>query len=641
MADDRPEIRTETRGRAAWIWIDREDRRNAMNKRVVAGIERAVIAAAEDPAIRAIVLTGAGRRAFCAGADLSGGTDTFILGLDEPKTDFGRLARTMRAIGIPTIARVNGDCVAGGMGLMAMCDLAVAADHARFGLPEAKVGVFPMQVLVFLRGMIGARAINESLPDRRVHRRGAGAGNRAREPRRSVRRTRCADRSADGLPGRDVAGGAAARQIRDRRDGAYGLRRGAGLRRDRDRRDLVDQRRDRGTCRVQCPAQTAAGLRISRPAPPRPRGRRPAPRRSRSPRAAPSGSARWPAGSADGTGSRAAERSGSAPRRRPACALRPIMLQVRDRVQQQPRIGMARRAEDRLGRTELDDAAEIHHPQPVRHVAHHRQVVADEQVGQAQPRLQVAHQVQDLRLHRHIERAGRFVADQELGLATTGRGRSRCAGAGRRRIRAGISRRPPAVRPTCASSAPTRSRDRRRRAAEAEGADRLGDDVAHPPARVERGVRVLEDHVHPPPQRRSARGRRTAAGPRSGFRPRSARKARRPAARWWICRSRDSPTSDSVVPRAMAKRHVVHRAQRRASARRPACAAATGARRRSTRDTPTASSIGALRGRQRASGMGGARRVGVEPAGRRGRAGRQQVRPFARGSDRSRAGSAD
>jgi enoyl-CoA hydratase/carnithine racemase len=159
--DEKPEIRTETRGHALWIWIDREARRNAMNKRVVAGIESAVAQAQADPAIRAIVLTGAGRRAFCAGADLSGGTGTFILGLDDPMTDFGKLARLMRGIGIPTIARVNGDCIAGGMGLMAMCDLAVAADHARFGLPEAKVGVFPMQVLVFLRSMIGARAINE------------------------------------------------------------------------------------------------------------------------------------------------------------------------------------------------------------------------------------------------------------------------------------------------------------------------------------------------------------------------------------------------------------------------------------------------------------------------------------------------
>lgn len=155
------DVRTETRGRALWIWIDREPRRNAMNKAVIAGIEAAVTAAQANPAIRAIVLTGAGRRAFCAGADLRAGTGTFTLGLDEPMTDFGTLARVMRNLGIPVIARVNGDCVAGGMGLMAMCDLAVVADHARFGLPEAKVGVFPMQVLVFLRGMIGARAINE------------------------------------------------------------------------------------------------------------------------------------------------------------------------------------------------------------------------------------------------------------------------------------------------------------------------------------------------------------------------------------------------------------------------------------------------------------------------------------------------
>jgi enoyl-CoA hydratase/carnithine racemase len=62
---------------------------------------------------------------------------------------------------VPLVARINGDCVAGGMGLMALCDLAVVADHARFGLPEARVGVFPMQVLVFLRGLIGARHVNE------------------------------------------------------------------------------------------------------------------------------------------------------------------------------------------------------------------------------------------------------------------------------------------------------------------------------------------------------------------------------------------------------------------------------------------------------------------------------------------------
>ena len=76
-------------------------------------------------------------------------------------TDFGKLARFVRDAGIPMIARVNGDCVAGGMGLMSLCDLAVVADHARFGLPEAKVGVFAMQVLVYLRKMLHARHINE------------------------------------------------------------------------------------------------------------------------------------------------------------------------------------------------------------------------------------------------------------------------------------------------------------------------------------------------------------------------------------------------------------------------------------------------------------------------------------------------
>ena len=160
-SEERPEIRTERRGRSLWIWIDREERRNAINKRVIQGIERAVIESQQDESLRGIVLTGVGRKAFCAGADLTGGTSTFTHGLDEPTTDFGKLARVVRNIGVPLIGRINGDCVAGGMGLMALCDLVVVADHARFGLPEAKVGVFPMQVLVFLRSMIGARHINE------------------------------------------------------------------------------------------------------------------------------------------------------------------------------------------------------------------------------------------------------------------------------------------------------------------------------------------------------------------------------------------------------------------------------------------------------------------------------------------------
>jgi enoyl-CoA hydratase/carnithine racemase len=158
---EKPDVRLERRTDSLWVWIDREARRNAINPAVLAGIEDAVKIAAGDPGIRAIVLTGAGDKAFCAGADLSKGTGTFQAGADDPTTDFGRLARAVRTSGVPLIARVNGACVAGGMGLMALCDLAIAADHARFGLPEVKVGVFPMQVLVFLRATMHARHINE------------------------------------------------------------------------------------------------------------------------------------------------------------------------------------------------------------------------------------------------------------------------------------------------------------------------------------------------------------------------------------------------------------------------------------------------------------------------------------------------
>ncbi len=155
-----PVVLSERRGPALWVTINREERRNAINAEVIAGIDAALRAAAAEAAVRAVVLTGRGEKAFCAGADLTRGTGIFTEGADEPMTNFGRVARFARGLGIPLIARINGACVAGGMGLMALCDLCIVADHARFGLPEAKVGVFPMQVQVYLRRMIHPRHVN-------------------------------------------------------------------------------------------------------------------------------------------------------------------------------------------------------------------------------------------------------------------------------------------------------------------------------------------------------------------------------------------------------------------------------------------------------------------------------------------------
>lgn len=159
MTDD--PVLHERRGRAFWITINRPDRRNAINQSVIAGIEAGIRAALAQEGVRVIVLTGAGDKAFCAGGDLQQGTSVFQNDADEPTTDFGRLARFCHGIRLPMVARVNGACVAGGTGLMALCDLAVAADHARFGLPEALVGVFPYQVQVFFRRMILPRHMAE------------------------------------------------------------------------------------------------------------------------------------------------------------------------------------------------------------------------------------------------------------------------------------------------------------------------------------------------------------------------------------------------------------------------------------------------------------------------------------------------
>ena len=142
------------------LTIQRESRRNAISPAVVNALAAALTSANSDRSVRAIVLTGAGDKAVCAGADLQSG-QSFQFDYAEPTQGFANLLRLSRQMTVPMVARVNGACMAGGMGLLAMCDLAVAAPHAQFGLPEVKVGVFPAQVLSVLNGLIGARALTE------------------------------------------------------------------------------------------------------------------------------------------------------------------------------------------------------------------------------------------------------------------------------------------------------------------------------------------------------------------------------------------------------------------------------------------------------------------------------------------------
>ena len=155
-----PELLVEQRGAVLWLTIQREERRNAMSHGVLAGMAQAIDAAQADRALRAIVVTGAGDKAFCAGADLQA-AQAFTTDYSEPYGPLALLLRRAKASNLPLVARVNGACMAGGMGLLAMCDLAVSASHAVFGLPEVKVGVFPAQVLSVLQHLMPRRKLAE------------------------------------------------------------------------------------------------------------------------------------------------------------------------------------------------------------------------------------------------------------------------------------------------------------------------------------------------------------------------------------------------------------------------------------------------------------------------------------------------
>src|ERR1700722_1258558 len=158
---DNTSVLLEKRGQVFWITINRPEKRNALNGEVIAGIARGYRDAHDDNDVRVIVLTGAGDKAFCAGADLQNSGAAFAMDFARPNADYADLLRLSQNATKPAIARVGGVCMAGGMGLLCMTDMAVAADHVMFGLPEVKIGLFPMQVMSLLQQIAPRRMINE------------------------------------------------------------------------------------------------------------------------------------------------------------------------------------------------------------------------------------------------------------------------------------------------------------------------------------------------------------------------------------------------------------------------------------------------------------------------------------------------
>ena len=130
------EVLTEITNNVLVVTLNRPEAGNALNGALSEGLSIALSDAAENPEVRAIVITGAGEKIFCAGMDLK----AFAAGEDIAKIGLGFAA--LRKCKKPLIAAVNGHALAGGFEVVLLCDLIVSVDTARFGIPEVKRGLF-------------------------------------------------------------------------------------------------------------------------------------------------------------------------------------------------------------------------------------------------------------------------------------------------------------------------------------------------------------------------------------------------------------------------------------------------------------------------------------------------------------------
>jgi methylglutaconyl-CoA hydratase len=144
----------------AHVWLNRPDVRNAFNDSVIAELAQAFAALAQDVSLRAIVLAGHGK-AFCAGADLSWMKTMAGYTWDENRADAQALADmlwTIHSCPVPVIARIQGDCYAGGVGLAAVCDIRVASSSVNFCLSEARLGLLPATISPYVIRVMGESA---------------------------------------------------------------------------------------------------------------------------------------------------------------------------------------------------------------------------------------------------------------------------------------------------------------------------------------------------------------------------------------------------------------------------------------------------------------------------------------------------
>jgi enoyl-CoA hydratase/carnithine racemase len=163
------ELLYEVRNGAAWMTLNRESRRNALSREMLSAFLEFIDRAGEDAEVQAVCITGAGEKAFCAGADLAASLGNGNADSLSGATSYAELLKKLARFGKPVVARVNGPCLAGGMGLMLSCDIVLARDDAYFCTPEVNVGIFPMMIGALLyRNGLKKKILEMVLTGRRI-----------------------------------------------------------------------------------------------------------------------------------------------------------------------------------------------------------------------------------------------------------------------------------------------------------------------------------------------------------------------------------------------------------------------------------------------------------------------------------------
>jgi enoyl-CoA hydratase len=158
------QILYEVDGGVATVTLNRPEQRNALSNQMLAELVDAMKTARDSGEVRAVVLTGAGEKVFCAGADLGGfAADAALVDKHFSSDLFLEFFRLMPRLGKPSICAANGHVLAGGMGLALSCDLVIVREGATFGTPEINIGAFPYMIMAIIYRNVPRKKVNEMM----------------------------------------------------------------------------------------------------------------------------------------------------------------------------------------------------------------------------------------------------------------------------------------------------------------------------------------------------------------------------------------------------------------------------------------------------------------------------------------------